>query len=404
MEFPYGKDFVDIFLITLIFKWVVEKKKAGEPLFVKNPINLPLFAYIAWAFVEYLYGAAFLDLPIVISNADPRFMAFKNLLILPLLFFIVVNNIKEPTHVKLIVLLIILSVLAIDRNFYNTMRFRDHSHYSYDLEIGVAPQALTGNSLAVFLAQYTIIFVALFLCMRNVWLKLFLTLPIGLGHYVIMFMFSRSGYLATLVGWTFIGVVKNRRLLGLIIILFLSWQVLLPTAVKERISMTKSDDGYDATTQQRLGMWSTAIELISSNPILGAGFEFAQAASITVEDFGSRTWHSFHNAYLQTAVEFGLVGLAIFLWMFFTAFRVGWRLYRISEENFHKALGLGLSACVLACMAGNFAGTYWHYQNVMAFYWILLAIGLRCQMIIEGQYQPENKDSTVNNFITKLFE
>lgn len=397
-KYPLGKDFVDILVLAMIIKWVLNKRNSKEGLFVKNPFNLPLILLGIWSFLELLYSSSYLELPFPLNMEDPRFASWKNFMMIPLLYFIVVNNIKNPKHIKIILFFMVLSILMLDRNFVNIIRLRDTSHFSDDLRVVGSASALTGNALGVFLAQYCIVLVSVMWYVRGMWIKYLLAIPIMLSYYCVMFLFSRSGYLASVVGWTFLGIVHDRKIFVGLIVLFLFWQTLLPVAVKERIEMTKTSEGYDATTQQRFAMWKMAEGVILSSPVFGAGFDATKYLGVT--DGSKSTWTSFHNGYLQQAVEMGLVGLGIYLWLFWLAIKAGWRLYKIAEDPVEKGLGLGLVGCVLACMAGNFAGTYWNYLIVMGFFWTLVALVVRATIMIEESKKDslsEHSDTNDND-------
>ena len=389
-KYPLGKDYVDILLIAIIIRWIIDKRKSAEPFLEKTPLNLPLFILIIWAIVEYVHGASYLGLPLSLNPGDERFAALKNFIVIPLFFFIVVNNIKSQQQIKLIVLFMIISILVIDKNFYSLITSHDVSHYSNDLKFKGTSSSLSGNALAVFLAQYSIVLVALFWHLRTLWIRLFLSLPIGLSYFSIMFLFSRSGYFATVISFIVFGIFRDKKILVFLLALFFCWQVVLPVAVKERIEMTRSDDGFDATSRQRFAMWENGMEIISSNPILGAGLDFTKHNIILLEEFPGREWQSYHNAYMHTAVELGIIGLGLYMWIFFLSIFLGWRLYKKSGDGLYKALGIGLMCCVLACMAGNIAGTYWHFQNVIGFYWVLLALVTRSLIMIDKNTEQIN--------------
>ena len=68
--------------------------------------------------------------------------------------------------------------------------------------------------------------------------------------------------MAAFVGCLVIGFLKDRRILLAFVVLFVAWQSLLPSAVKERIEMTKGEEGYDDTAQQRFEMWEMGKEII----------------------------------------------------------------------------------------------------------------------------------------------
>lgn len=382
-KYPLGKDTTDILLIVLIIKWIIDTRKSQEKFVASTPFNLPLLLLILWTLVEFWHGANYLGQEIVLDLNEPRLKALKNFLFVPLIYLIIVNNIKHPTQIKVVVGIMIFAILLLDRNSYNIMQNQDLSNYSDNLKVIGKASALSGNSLAVFFAQYSIVLVALVWCLRHVWLKIALSVPALLSYYCTLFLFSRSGYLGLAIGLIYWGIVKSRILLIGIIISFISYQTILPNAVKQRIEMTRTEDGFDNTTQQRFAMWTLATDIISGNPILGAGFNFTQAYNIQIEDQG-HIWHSFHNSFVQQAVETGLIGLGLYLWIFVLAMRQGWRLYQRSDDDFEKGLGLGLVGCVLACMAGNIGGSYWNMLNVMGFFWVLAALVNRCLL----NYQP----------------
>lgn len=391
-QFPLGKDINDLLFIAMLIRWVIDKRKAGDNIFVKSPLNVPMMLLIIWSYLEVWWGARYFGDPAPLSLGDPRIIYWKNLILLPLLFLIILNNIKNPKHMKIIILLMILAVLLLDRNFYSVARWRDFSHYSDNQRVGSIMASLGGNELAVCMAMYAIVLVSFFIYLNNIWLKLFLLLPIGASYYCIAFSFSRSGYLATVIGWAVVGLLKDRKILVVLIALVFFWQVLLPVAVKERIEMTKTDEGYDETVLQRFGMWEMGKDIIFSNPILGAGLNATQSFNITADGIENRVWHSFHNSYLQQAVETGIPGLGIYLWIFFFMLRIGWRLFRTTDDWFQKSLGLGLLACVFSCLAGNIAGGYWNYFSVNGYMYAIAGLVMRCLV------DSENVDESAVSF------
>jgi len=391
-DLPLGKDVNDIIMIAIFIRWIIDKRRSGESFLIKTPLNLALILFILWTYIEVWWGASYFNHPAPLSLADPRVIFWKNLIRIPLLFLIIVNNIKNPKHIKIIMLLMIIAIVMLDRSFYNIAQYADLSHYSDTQKVG-GMESLGGNELAVCLAMYVVVFVALFSYVRNIWVKVLLFGPIWLTYYCIAFLFSRSGYLAAIAGWAVIGFLKDKRVFIVLIAMILFWQVLLPTAVKERIEMTKTEDGYDATTQQRFGMWKFGQDIVMSSPILGAGIDASHYFDISPEGFSS-TWHSFHNSYVQQAVETGLVGFGIYLWIFTLMIKAGWRLFRIGQEDFQKAIGLGLIACVFSCLAGNVAGGYWNYFSVVGYMYVLAALVMRSTINIQqGLTTPSsNKD------------
>lgn len=385
--YPLGKDINDLIILAMLIRWVIDGRKR-EKFFQSSPLNLPILLFIFWTYIELWRGASYLGFPAPLSISDSRVIAWKDFLMLPLLFFIVFNNIKNQKHIEIILVLMTLSMLSLDRNFYNAAEGRDFSEYTEWRFIGGDGQALSGNALAVFQAQYSALLIFLFLASKKIGLKVLYGITLIFNYYCLMFSFSRSGYLAAAVTLGYAGLVKDRRLLIGLVIVLIFWKSFLPVAVQQRIEMTKTDEGYDGTVVQRLGMWELAKSIIADNPIAGAGFCITPFLNIQVSGF-EYTWASFHSGYVETTVELGFVGISLYLLLFLLGIHAGWKLYRITGHELFKGLGLGLIGCILGIFAGNFAGTYWNYVNVMGFYWVLLALVLRSTIISQEQVVVE---------------
>jgi len=383
---PLGKDLNDIIFIAMLIRWRINKKNADESFFLKNPLNLAIFLFFFWTFIQIYWGALHFGQALPFNLADPRIIYWKNLIRIPLLFLIAANNVKDEKYMKLIILMIMIGVFLLDRSFYNIAKYRDYSHYSDAIKAG-GMYKLGPNELAVCLAMYVIVFVALFSSIHNLFYKIFLAGPIWLSYYCIAFLFSRSGYLAAFAGWTVIGFLRDKKIFVFLVAIVLFWQALLPTAVRERIAMTKTDQGYDNTSKDRLGMWQLGFELILSSPILGTGLDASHYMDVTDES-SSHVWHSFHNSYVQQAVETGITGLGIYLWIYFLMIITGFRLFRKAKNDFQKGLGLGTMACVISMMAGNLTGGYWNYFGVVGYMYVLAGLTMRRLIDIEKEEEP----------------
>lgn len=77
--------------------------------------------------------------------------------------------------------------------------------------------------------------------------------------------------------------------------------------------------GRDANLTGRAPLWQASIEAIAQRPLLGYGYSgFWQAASHAVQQIWREIgWQapSAHNGYMDTMLQLGMVGLALFLWL-----------------------------------------------------------------------------------------
>jgi O-antigen ligase len=358
-------------------------------------VDWPIFLIILWTFVELWRGARYLGFPAPVSLSDPRVMAWKNLLILPVLYFIVVNNIKNRKQVEILLVLMCLSMIVLFRNFYAATSYRDMSEYT-DWRYMGGSQALGGNALGVFFGQFTIIPLALMLFSSKTWHKAFFGFTAGLCIYCLLYAFSRSGYLAGAATLTFLGLAKDRRVLAVLVVLVFFWQSLLPHSVVHRIEMTSTDDVSDRTAQERFGMWQMAKGIIADRPIVGIGFCTTPFLQVKSTGFAN-TWTSSHSSYFEQTVETGLFGLALYVTFFLMGIGYGWRLYKMADDKLLQGLGLGFIGCVFGVLAGNIFGSYWNYLNVMAFYWVLLGLVVKSAKFSESPSLPERRHDDIDS-------
>jgi len=95
--------------------------------------------------------------------------------------------------------------------------------------------------------------------------------------------------------------------------------------------------GKDSTLTGRTYLWQQGIEAAADNPYFGVGYQaywvqgFSEPERLWEEFFiGSRSGFHFHNTYIETAVELGLVGVAI---LAFTLLKILWgHLRRLIED------------------------------------------------------------------------
>lgn len=369
--FPFGKDLNDIIFICILIGWLMKKGGSSSPgqnnqkSQRKNILSVPiaLFIFVSTigvinSIINYGFG----------SNLDSNFFInWKNYMLFPLIWFLVTNNIKDKKNIKYLTIFLIIGLLGADYYFRNNLRWMNVWHYSdksRDMMTGLFVY-LGANHYGAFFAHYIFILIGLFLFVKSKLKKLILLLIISLTFYCIMYTFSRGAYIALLAGLLFIGLVKEKKILILLFFLFISWRSLAPVSVVERINMTKTEDGeLESSAAERLVLWQKALDIFSQSPVIGNGFCTFQ---ITV---GRDT----HNFYFKTLAELGILGFISLLYLFFASFRIGWKLFKESQDWFYKGLGLGFAACVISVMITNAFGDRWSYLSLGSYFWIFLGL------------------------------
>lgn len=380
-DFPFGNKLVDIMLLGVLLGSFF---KNGFHI-TKTPLNKLLLLFALFCYVQLWRGSFFLNTALPLSPDDPRFSNWKNYMVLFILFAVVVNVVKDVKQMKIIVLLICLSILAVDKGFYSSMSGRDLTHFSYDVRDG-GPLGYAGvNGIACFAAEALLFLLGLAAFEGRKYAKIGLWLLVAFSAYAVLFSFSREAYAGALFGLLVLGLLQKRWILvGLAFFLF-SWQTLVPTSVRERVLMTYDVQGksLDSSAQERVAIWDDAVDLFQQNPILGTGFDTYEWKPRVGE------FRDTHNYYLKVVVETGIVGLMFFLLLLLQTTRIGWKLYRSAQDPFFKSLGLGFLLYLSCVWVVNFFGDRWLYLQVDGFFWVILALVVRAQIMVNETAKQE---------------
>ncbi|MEC4685150.1 MAG: O-antigen ligase family protein [Nitrospirota bacterium] len=374
--FPFGKDIMDIFMLAFLSIIIISKKENSlDDKFVNRAIMLLIFtSYSALWVGSFKFG-----LPYPISVNDEQFVAWKNFIMLPLLYFVTLNIVENKKQIMILIWIMVIALILMDVNFYQNTKWFTYEHFSEDKRaVGSTFTYLGPNEIAAFYAQITVFLIGFFLCDNVKVRRMLFLIVVVFNFHCLLYLFSRGGYLSAVVGLIFLGVFKKRLLLVFLILLMFSWTVLLPQSVVERIEMTRTDEGLDQSSQSRIEMWSQALRSVALNPLTGIGFDNTQYLGIRSAK-GIRK--SVHNGYLKVLVEQGFIGLGIFLIVFYTAMKKGWSLFRQSDDLQMKGLGLGFVAMIVANLVGNLTGDKWSYFNAMGYFWILFGLVVKANQI-----------------------
>lgn len=370
--FPYGEKLVDFILLGVILGSVFREGRNWLP---RTPLNGFLVIWAVFYYVSLWRGAFYLGSSLPLWFNDERLSNYKNYMIMPLLFLVVAAVIKEKRQMKILMILMAVTVLRANLGFFNTVSDRDMSHFSYGLryagEFGYAGE----NGLAAFEAQLALFCLAFYSYLRGFIAKSGLLAFIGLSVYCLLFSFSRGGYIGFVTGLLFLGMVRERKLLVLLVVLVVAWGAIIPTAVNERIFMTYEDGQIESSAGERVTIWQDAITLVPQHLLFGTGFN-------TYEFMGRvEEYRDTHNIYLKVLVETGILGLGLFFALLWKSFRMGFRLFRQAKDPLFQAIGLGTAVYVLCAFMVNFFGDRWMYLQVNGYLWTFLGLVVRSQIL-----------------------
>lgn len=377
-----GAQYVDVLLLGVI----LGLRRRGLPVFPETPIRKLLFLYIAFTYLAMVRGSFFLDTSLPIWFSDRRVSDWKNAVVdLSLMFLVSTSAIRTMKQMKYLLTAMCVGVLLLVKNFHGEMADRDFSSFSYNLRDAGAMGGAGVNGLAAFAAQVAVFLVALYLFEKRPIRKVALLAPIVGSMYCVLFALSRGAYAALLIGLIFLGIVRSRLLLLAVAIFLVTWQSVVPTAVRERIFMTKDASGeIDHSAEARLDLWEEAMQAFQSNPIFGEGFN-TYAYRSHVGGYGDS-----HNLYVKALVETGVIGLLLLVAIFGKLLQMGYRLFRSATDPFLKAVGLGFAGLMLAVLLGNFFGDRWMYFQITGYTYAFAAMVVRAQAMTDEGSQEDD--------------
>lgn len=179
------------------------------------------------------------------------------------------------------------------------------------------------NDLALMLNLLIPLTGALLIMTRNVALKGVATFTVLLSVLTVVITFSRAGFVAliTIILLSFVALVR-RRLPGAAVAIVLAALVvppMLPPGYLDRLNtITDIEKDRTGSAQGRWEDFGAAVDVVIKNPVTGVGL--GQDILALNEERGA-TWRSVHNVYLQYAVDLGLPGAALFIWLLIASFR-----------------------------------------------------------------------------------
>lgn len=390
---PISRAGISILSVSMILLWLFQGDFKNKYLQIKeNKVVISLFLFILFCFVSLLW-TNFDSLENGISQA------FKTIRLVFLPMLIIATTIKKeyiPKVITAFLLGMLLSEILSYGIFFEWWTLR-HGH-------PMDPTPFMHHlDYSTFLTFTSLLLLNRFFDTDNWKLKAF---------YFVYFLFvtsnlfingGRTGQLAFAVAVFAVGFVniKNKLLaffsmFALVISIFYAAYHFSPVfhdrfqaGAKEISKLTDNHSSqYEGSFGRRLGAWIIGFEMVKENPVLGTGggsemVEFQKYAQNSapelqvVEDIVH-----FHNEYVHTIVEYGIIGLFLYLLIWFNLFKM-----KIYDKNLSN---LRIIFIAVFCTA-SLVETIFHNQFPMSLF--ALFVGIFISLWIENESKV--KDTTV---------
>ena len=345
--------------------------------------------YIIWLVIGvYLYismwlGAALGNAPAPLWLSDLNFVTWKDYMLIPLVFLATSLVVEDRKAVRTVILITAITLLFIDRSCIMESMSRSWGNFDENKRDN-GPLAYGSNQTAAFLAQFAMFFWGLVQFVKAKKYKLLGYGLIAITLFATMYTFSRGGYLAVLVSILVLGILKDRKLLVILGVFLLTWQTIVPTAVRERVTMTENPNGQlEASAQERVDLLKESWNSIVHSPILGNGFatfQYGQHAG-NLKDT--------HDWFIKVLVETGIVGLIMYFFLLQQMLALGYRLFRHGNDPMYRGLGLGLLLAICSSLVANCFGDRWSYLEITGLLFVLVGAAARASHLMEPKETPE---------------
>jgi putative inorganic carbon (hco3(-)) transporter len=368
-----GEHLLIILLLCVVIGAVMRGKNLPKSMLYAGWLILAVYLYLSlWL------GAALGHAPLPLWLDSKPFVNWKDYMTIPLVFVAAGLVVEDRKAIRNVVLIIGMTLLVIDRS--SLMESMQHTWGKFDeSKRDNGPLVFGSNLTGAYLAQFALFFWGFLQFLGRMKARLLGYLLVAITLFAIMYVFSRGAYLCVVAGVAVLGIVKNRGLLAALIVAVVMWQTILPTAVQQRISMTRDENGQlDLSAQERVDLWQESWEVIKSNSILGIGFGSYDLMP-HVHGLGDT-----HNVYVKITEETGLIGLGMTLMLIGRLMWLGFGLFRYAEDHLYKGLGLGLFLAVISCVVANCFGDRWTYVEVSGPLWVLAAAATRAQALCQA--------------------
>ncbi|MEI7447711.1 MAG: O-antigen ligase family protein, partial [Burkholderiales bacterium] len=345
-EFTFGKDTQDLLVAASLLGAMINKGGLQRTPQLGWILAIGVYTYLSLWNCALRFG---LDAPV--SQANPYLADWKNYVLLMLVYVAAYNAVRTEAQVRVLVTISVGVLLFMVQRELNS--FVAGSSFSYGSRAN-GPFWIVGmnaNHFGAFVAHFGAFALGLALMERQPLRRAFYLAAFVGSLYPLLFSYSRGAYVALLAAMTVYGLTRHRWMLGVVALLAIVWQGVLPESVVERITMTESEDGQlEESAAGRVEVWEHARMLFLQSPVFGIGLNGFMTAR------AGETLTDTHNYYLKVAAEQGVVGVALLFGLLISFLLSAWKLQRDARTPFARGLGYGGVGMMIAAMATNAFG------------------------------------------------
>lgn len=373
----------DFLLIIISASWFFRTaidKDLG--LFLKTPLNRPILYYVLICLVATGFG-------ILGARVDPQTGAFYVLKYIEyfIVFYMVINHVRDEKQVKRFVFCLLLTCFIV--SIIGMHQIPTGVRVSAPFEGKEGEPNTFGGYLVFILA----IAMGLLYQLKTLKIKQLLIVVIAAIIPPLLFTESRASFLAFIPMIFTFGMMMKRRaiFIGAATVLLIISPLFLPAAVTDRVMYTFNqpeesgqiqigDLRLDTSLSARVVSWSKAMSSWPRHPVFGYG----------VTGFG------FIDAQIpRVLVETGILGIAAFILLLYSIFKMAVIHYRQVTTPFAKGICMGYIAGFIGLIFHALGANTFIIVRIMEPFWFFTGIVFVLPMIESNPSEPETQKAVV---------
>jgi len=359
--------------ILLLAVWISGTVLKKELKIIHTPLNAPLIIFTCIMIISVVLS----------ENIKSSLSGIKSLG-LAAIFFLTASSIQGKKQVRaLITVLIIFTTISC---IYGVFQHFSRTDFLGHKDFLIWPPYRSSGffNLPLTFAEHVgmVLFVVIALLLAESSPSGFILLSLsGLAITAgVIFSYCRMMWLAVLLGLFALLFLMGKKIIAIIMILMITVTVFVVirnspnSEMSQRIkSMVELRNPYN-NNMDRIILWNNSLKMIKAHPLKGIGLNnFKKTYCIYAGPEDKPQCHS-HSNFLQVAIEAGLLGLGVFLWVIIIIFKALYRIYRTTNDTFLKAVVLGTLAAMVSFIIGGLTEYNYGDSEVLMLLYFLLGL------------------------------
>ncbi|MDA8235323.1 MAG: O-antigen ligase family protein [Clostridia bacterium] len=361
----------ELLFIFVIGAWLAKLAWEKLPQYRFTPLDWPIITFLAIGVFLLFIKSPDMRIAIEGLRAVIQYIFW---------FFVAVNLIrtKEQVHGMLVLGIFVVSVIALYGVYQWVTGAEIPPEWIDKAEKGIRTRAFgistigSPNVLGSMMVLFIPITISLILAVKTLWKKSVLGVALATMGLCVVFTYSRGAWLALIGALAFYGVLRDKRILALMLIGALLAPIAVPSVAARMSYMLSPEYIKSSWKGGRLGRWDMALDRAATQPITGVGLgRFGGAVAARNELPGTKY---VDNYYLKTLAEMGAIGLAAMLWLFFSCIRFGTNIYTRLRDPYLHNLSAGILAGLLGVLLHNGVENIFEVPMMSTYFWFLLGM------------------------------